>query len=311
MADGDPMILQTLYGVPRAQLSNFQSLLTNGPMEVWTDTASWPDGWDWAQSGGVSSVTHSRQAGTRTSGLGAYFYRQVYSTEGIEQLGALSQKIILPDNQWDANGIKDTMFNLAVWMRNTGTGTARVNATIQGLDTTGAFVEWNGSNLVTLTGAWQLITYTYTVSSASVAQINANLLMELSVGGAPILEFDEAALWVDYTFTRNPASPAVAAISYPYRKFSRTIGGSLYMAKPASQSAKIRRVLPFVGIGSAQVATLRGLYILDAPMRWTPYEPTLPACVFVRMIDPVFSFQLMRAGWADNLYRGSITLEEI
>lgn len=306
------MSLTTQWGVPRGQTSNYQTLLTNGPMEIWSDTAAIADGWLY-EAQNSETPTLLRVAGTRTSGFGSYFQRITYAAPAAGSLCKIAQEVYLKrHDHLNAGGVDNMIFLAQCWARD-GAAASRIDLqiSINEHDADGVGLTGTSNTRTPLSTNWSQNLHTHTVTNDNTAMIRVVFDFDRVNAGGSIIEMDEAELYTGYTFARNPASPATADFSVAHRKFKRTIDGSLYLARPKNQSAKIERTLPFRGIGLAQVKSLRGLWLLDVPLRWVPNEPTLPAVVFCRITDMTLKFRLMRAGWSDNLYSGSITLSEV
>jgi len=315
MADGDPMVLQTRYGVPLGQTDNYQSMIANGPMDLWSDTASPPDGWGYTTAGGAT-VTHLRVAGARTSGNGTYYWRQTYSAVAAStQFGLMKQTFTIPGNaQLDARGVSGQTFYATIWLRNTGTGTVLTTFSIQEFDADGAYLGVIAQDAnASVTASWTKYSISGAVSNAACAKIYFAVLMFTAAGGggSPVIEADEAELYMTYTFDRNPTMPDDQVLSIPHRQMMRTHDGSLLRGRPASATARFEKRLRFGNIGLTQLKALRALYSLDTPMELTANHPHMPDVVSVRMAGD-FNFRLRQgAAFGSNLYEGSLTLTEV
>lgn len=309
MAAGDAMIFQTLYALDPAQASNYHSLLEDGPLEVWANAAAAADAWTWDQTQ-VSTLL--RVAGARTSGLGSYFQRISIAAPAASLIGGYLQNVELKGHPLlNGYGHKGQSCSVTMYARNTGAGTATLTLRLAELDAADAVLASStGSGAVALTSSWQFIGTTRTLNQDDMRSLQINAILTATDTGAQVIELDEATMFFDYTFSRNPSTPDNQGLVIPWRKFQRTKGGRLLRGRPAASIAKFEKNLTFGMVRLTQLEMFRSFYLADSPILWQPNHSHLPSHIMVRIAND-FNFTLMRASFSSDLYQGSISLTEI
>jgi hypothetical protein len=312
MAFGDPMQLATLYDLDFASglYSNYHSLLDNGPLEVWADTAAMADGWTYAFSS--ATPTFSRQAGTRTGGAGAYFQRMAYAAPGVAVLGDVEQYVrIRGDDSLDGIGHSGLDFTYSVWARNVGSGTCTIRLFADEYSDSGT-IGGTGNTATALTGTWTEYTVTRTISTThTLRQLHVYARLELTGAGSPTVELDEARLYSLYTFSVNPAMPDDPRLITPNRSFQRSPTNKLIQHRPGnSQTAKFEYTMHLGSVGLAQLKALRSLWLLQTPLRWNPNLAHLPTELYVLPTGD-FNLRMRSPSVNSNNYFGTLQLAEI
>jgi len=304
MADGDPMVLQTISG----DLS--ESLLNNGPIELWSGATNVsPDGWEC--TGVPSSV--DRDAFPLTGAPGAYSVIIADSGMSLGGWGNFRQIAVSGLNGSDSlpsRGHKGQSFVASIRHKLSGTAALLATLWIYERNSSGSTVA---SHYVDFspTGTPQLASQAFTISHDDCVALWYVITITVVTTGYMFLAFDDAQLYRTYTFAANPSMPDQQSIFVPNRKFGRDAGGKLYRARGATNTAKFQKQLNFNLIGLAQYKALRSLWLLDVPCRWTPNHPHLPSSLDVRLTDDQFNFSLGKGGFGSNIYRGSLELSEI
>lgn len=316
MAFGDPMVMETIYNGDQATQSNFDSLLENGPLEIWSNTGAAPDGWTESILKAVTS--HGRAAGTRTSGVGSYYMTYLWPT-GTTNGTALIFNQYVPlkgHERFVSRGHKGRTFKLTFWVRVTTTGNTSWQIILYGANAAGTPIESLGTVVdSTPSGSWTEITVTGSIANDATVQLlsyfSFTIDTTLGIGVTATLDLDEFALYEYYTFAVNAAMPDDPKLSVPNRSFRRTVSNKLIRHRPGSVvAAKYEYTLHFGLIGLTQVEALRSLYLLDTPIRWQPNLPHLPTYVQVVIVDAV-DFRLRSPSVNSNNYFGTLNLVEI
>jgi len=301
MADGDPMVLETIHGDPE------ESLLDNGSIELWSgSTGVIPDGWL-----GGGSMTHLRIAGTRTGGSGSYHWRasRAGAVYGQQTTAGYQWVELVGNDSLDARGHVSLCWS--VWAYETGADSPKIRIAVGEWDKDKGNLGKNAGYVgETIAGAWGLHEFgPYTLQHADCAYIYFLISIDSYASGNTEVWIDDVILKVSYTFAKNPSMPDSQSIVDPTRKFGRTIDGSLYMARGDGGASKFQKTLNFGLIGIDQLKALRSLWLLGVPCRWTPNQPHLPSSLEVRVTK--FNFVARRGGFGSNCYGGSLELSEI
>lgn len=310
MAYFDPMIFRTRYNRLLTPVGSYDSLILNGKLEKWTNTAAVAD--NWTAATGWTGVTLSRSAETRTGGSGSYAQRIVATGYSAGTYWQMYQTyVMLGHLQYVGRGHYNKFVSGYAWLRdanNSGRFSGRV--IIEMLNSAGGVLSTQYGNSVVLTSTWQQVWVTLTTAHADVAQLRFTIRVTCdSTGTTPDIRIDDAELYEEYTFARNPSMPDEDEIMIPGRNFVRTIGGTLLRGRPAAVQARIEKRLNFGMISLTQVEALRSLYLHDCPLEWVPNHPLLPALLEVRCIGN-FDFHFITAAGGSNHYGGSLTLSE-
>ena len=303
---GEAMILRTIWGGRLSDLTNFKSLFRNGTIEEWVNTAAVPDGWSWYF--GAETPTFSRQAGSLGGGTGAYYLKAAFAAPPSGILGALQQTVQLKGGgSFDARGQYGREFTIAVWFSS--------DRSIQSIfevrekNAAGTTLVTHNNSYSVHSGATER-TYSFTVAHAETVQLHCSFTVFRYDAGAQYIAFDDAKLYRSYTFAVNPSVPDDQVLSVPDRKFSRTIGSTLLLARPDAGCAKIQKSLHFGLIGLTQLEEFRSLWLCDSPMTWWAYHPHLPVTVVVRWTND-FDFRLVGKSFGANHYGGNMVLTEV
>jgi len=308
MADGDPMVLQTVYGKPE------QSIVSNGPFDIWSWTGTQPPaGWT---VGGFGTIT--RVTGARTGGSGIYYVRRDYEHLG----GSAFTNLLLPadpielagNDALPARGHYGAALYVHVWAYENGTDSPRLDISLHQFDDISSYPGPALSALTVPTqslhpGWYRHIYGPYVINEATCKYIAPLVYLDSLIAGDAEIYLDDLQLFMSYTFAANPSMPDDQDIFDPTEKYARTISGSLVMGSGAAGSAKHQKMLNFGLIGLDQFKALRSLRLLKRPMRWTPNQPHMPASLDVRMT--AFKFGAGRGAFGSNIYRGSMELSEI
>lgn len=308
MANGDPMVFQTRFNGDDATDSNRDSLLENGPLENWANTAAAADGWTWDQSQ-VSVLL--RVAGTRTSGLGSYFQRISIASPTAALVGGYLQRVTPRGHAGHLGyGHKGQSCTVSIWARQTGAGSATINLRIAELNSADTILASSSTGATALTGTWTKYTVTRVLDQDTTRKLEINAILTSSSTGALVMELDEAEMFFAYTFAVNPRIPDDQDLEDD-RNFVRTLAMSLLTSGSASSSAKYNKRLAFAIVGLTQVERFRSFYLLRTPIRWLPYHAHLPSELQVMIVSKRFDFSLMRSSFATDAYRGTLELAEI
>lgn len=303
MADGDPMVLQTIWGDPE------ESLCPNGTFDKYTYINAKPDGW----SGGTS-MTHSRQSGARTDGSGTYYWKatRAGAISGNQvNLGYVTNHVVLSGNDGlDARGHFDQDIYVSIWAKQDGTDAPSIWPVISEYDKDGAYLGGVlGASKQVVTSGWtQLVWGPLAFDSEETAEWYFGWNVQSNSDGDTSLYVDDCLLYLSYTFAANPSMPDDQDIIEPARRYGRSSGATLYMVRGAASATKFQKNLNFGLIGLDQLKALRSLYLLGKPMRWTPNQPHLPSSLDVMMTK--YKFGAGRGAFGANIYRGSIELSE-
>jgi len=301
MANGDPMILSTLT-------DGGGSMLLNGDMEDWADTADAADYWTWTET---QVATLSRQSGTRTGGAGSYFQRISIAAPAQSEIGIYSQEVTPEGSvELDVKGHDGQTLTCSVWARDTGAGTSTLQMKLIEYDAAETSSLMTPGDVEDLTSDWVQYTFAFTLSYDLMHHLNFQIFVASSGAGSSIVDLDDALLYIGYTFAANPSMPDNQILSVPMRQFRRTLGGRLIRSRPAGPVAKIEKQLSFRLVGQAQHNALRSLWLLDQPMTWTPNHPHLPSTLQVRWVND-FDFHTIGPFSSGPLYAGTMVLSEI
>lgn len=303
MAFGDPMMLATLYN-GGVNDTNHDSLLIDGPMD---DGA--PGDWSWDAD--VATPTISNQFGTRTGGAGSQFHRLTFTTPGTGVLGYYRQVVTLRGHNRLGNyGHQGEVIYAQMHAKRNDATSGTVTATVQITETV-AGVSSGPPQAGMATGTWYNLSAQRTIAALS-NTFEIRIKLEYGGGGgSPVIDVDEAALYLSYTFAVNAAMPDRPRLIAPGRAFQRTPGGVLVAHRSGALDCnKYEYTLNFGNIGLAQVKSLRSLWLTDAPMRWTPNLPHLPTYIDVRFSGG-FDIQMKSPSVNSNNFHGSLTLAEI
>ena len=299
MADGDPMVLKTIYGTLD------ESLLNNGTFEKPAQVGYAPTGW--TKSGPAPYFRIA--SGTRTGGDGLYYANLTDSTGLQLEVNDIFQNVTLNgSDSLDARGHAGMSFTASTWARADGSAMEVGLLNVWELNSSGGIVATHSAGLP-LSGVWAQSTLTGTIDHADCVALRFYIQITNATAGTVDLKFDDAQLYFPYTFAANPSMPDDQDIFDPTEKYARTISGSLVMGSGAAGSAKHQKMLNFGLIGLDQFKALRSLRLLKRPMRWTPNQPHMPASLDVRMT--AFKFGAGRGAFGSNIYRGSMELSEI
>lgn len=306
MAFGDPMVLATLYNGGISNV-NHDSLLIDGPMD---DGLT---GTDWTYNVGVASPTVSEQSGARTGGAGSKFHRLTYSAPGTGLLGDYRQYVFLRYNdKFSGGGHNAETFDASIWVKRNDASAGTVTAQIKIAENTVGVTS--GGSQVLSTGTWYELTGQRVITNSSTVALNLQIELHINYsvgGGSPVIDVDEASLYKTYTFALNAAMPDDPRLIAPGRSFQRAPGGGLIEHRSGTPSCnKHEYVLHFGLVGLAQVKSLRSLWLLDSPMRWTPNLPHLPENLDVRFTGD-FNLRMKSPSVNSNNYSGTLTLAEI
>lgn len=305
MADGDAMILATLWNGDLATQSNFDSLLVNGPLEDWPDANDLATGWAYS-----SGWTETRQAGNRTGGVGGFYQRLVRgspSTSVWEQFIDLRGHAAL-----DALGHMGREFTAEIWVRDQGAGSVDMSFRMFTYRSNGITLLQSGAitSATPVPSSWTKYTATITINDATAAKIKFHVTFN-NQSGAQQIEIDECALYRTYTFDRNPSVPDNQPLAIPHREYRRNSAGDLLMGRPSGSTGKYEKRLRFGLVGLTQLKELRSIALLDKPVHLTPFHPHFPEFFQARIVGD-FNFRLVPGGsFAGNHYAGDLILSEL
>jgi len=307
MANGDPMVLVALTGTD-ADNDGGDSLLLNGTLEVWADTAAAADYWEWDET---QVSTLSREAGTRTDGSGSYYQSIAIAGPAQSLIGEYQQSVNLNGNaSLPAMGYDNVWVKMRVWARNTAAGTATISLKHSQWDETGTLRVTTTQTPVALTSSWVMYTQSVKITYDLMHHHEMEIILTSTVAGDLVIDLDDAALYYYSTFAANPSMPDNQIMSIPMRQFRRTLGGRLIRSRPAGPVAKIEKQLSFRLIGQAQYDEFLGLWMYDGPLLWTPNHPHLPSTLQVRWVND-FDFHSIGPFSSGPLYAGTMVLSEI
>lgn len=313
MAFGDPMVFETIWDGIRYGNANYQSLLVNGPIEEWDNTAAAPNGWLYTDTFG--GVTHLRVAGTRTGGAGAYFHRISYGSGGTGALGAIGQSSYVKlygDKALPGYGHDNVPVSGSIWLRNTGVATCSYTVNLLAYADDGTtLVQTVGTTSGTLTGTWTQYSVSGTITNDSAALLQLQVVFTRGAVNTAVFEIDEALLTISYTLATSPSWPDDGVVQVPFRSFARGAAGSLIRHRTGAHSGgKHQWRFNFGLMGQAQYDRLKSLWLLDCPLRVTPNLPHLPTYFECRWVND-FDFAMHRASVASVRYQGTMVLSEL
>ena len=311
MANGDPMRLETRHGGDVAANSNWTSLILNGNFEYWGDTSALADGWIWTNAGVGSGDTYTRTAGARTSGVGNYYQRLQINASGAGTLGWLQQSIALPgDPALAANGHDNQEIKFRIWIQEaTGGASCTFTIALRFFDAAGNVVQTGVSGALSPNNTWQEFTNDVTLTHDDIVRMDVFFTFTAAGAGAIDLRFDDAQLYFEYTFNRNPSLPDQGSMNYPGIKFEQDINGGGRIFVKGGKNAKHDRTLAFGNINQAQYEAFRHLWLLHAGMTLYPFHSLLPANLAVHWINQ-FNFALRRT-MDTGICRGAMVLRGI
>ena len=296
MAQGDPMVLRTVN-----LMGDYYDFETDA------NSDGLADGWTlWYDAHSSSRVTALDNTAPYS---GTYNQKLTYTSDAATSCSVVSPLIALPGrSDLSGNGHYGSTIKASAYLKRGNALGQTGHVAIQFYDADEVFVSQIYSADTALTDSWVKHEASMTVPATAVY---IRIVMFCSIGSAQtgvIFHIDNADLYEEYTFSKNPSMPENNDYSYIRSDF-KNIAGDMVSLVLNDDVEKISGQFSFGLITEAQMLALRSLWSWKQPLIWTPYLNKLPTTLTI-MLDEKFNFNAVSQNLSAG-YSGAIKYEEV